>query len=122
MDPVLEPTEVELLCIPCLHSTVHTVTYMDRRLVSLECEECHHRTEMGEGGTANQTTHRITLRDMERLYTEEFLHRILTKPQRITQELEEDLSLFLATLPLRMVTKPYRVMKEILRHEDRSDS
>jgi hypothetical protein len=98
-----------------MQTTVHTVTYSDQRLASLECESCHHRTEVGEGANNLQ---KVTLRDIERLYTDEFLQRILSKPQRITHELEEDLSLFLATLPLRLVTKPYRVIKEILRYEE----
>ncbi|PSR32560.1 MAG: bh protein [Sulfobacillus benefaciens] len=115
---MIEPTKVELLCIPCMHSTGHTVTYRDRRLVSLECDVCHHRTELGEGVPRENTEHKVTLHEIERLYTEDFLQRILSKPQRMTRELEEDLSLFLATVPLRLVTKPYRVLKEVLRPDE----
>ncbi len=122
MKRVSEPTNVELLCIPCMHTAVHTLTYVDRHLVALECQECHHRVEMREVGSDDVIPHQISLNDMERLYTEEFLRRILTKPQRITQEWKDDLSLLLVTLPLRLITKPYRLLREILRSEDHSDS
>ncbi len=125
MGQVSEPTKVELLCIPCMHATQHTITYVNRRLVSLECDDCHHRVEVGEGTdahTADETrAHRVSLLEIEQLYTAEFLHRILTKPHRMGEQLQEDLSLFLVTLPLRLITKPYRLMKEVLRHEDHGD-
>ena len=118
MDWGPEPTQVELLCTSCMETTVHTLTYSNRHLVSIECEKCHRRTEMGEGFSDNVASHKITFYDIERLDTEEFMQRILTKPQRMTRELEQDLSLFLVTLPLRMITKPYRIMREVLRPDD----
>ncbi len=121
-----EPTDVDLLCTPCMMTTSHTITYVDGRLASIECENCHRRVEVHEqeptqGNQAGPASHHITLSGIHQIYSADFAQRILTKPHRIGEQLQEDLSLFLITLPLRLITKPYRLTKEILRHDDSCD-
>jgi len=41
------------------------------------------------------------------------VERILTKPYRMTKELEEDLTKFILSLPIRIITKPYRIAREV---------
>lgn len=118
-----ETTNVDLLCTPCMMTTSHIITYVHGQLASIECEHCHrkvevHEQELSHEGKGAAGFHRISLSGIHKIYTTEFAQRILTKPHRIGEQLQEDLSLFLMTLPLRLVTKPYRLTKEILRHDD----
>jgi len=46
------------------------------------------------------------------LYGEQLIERILTKPQRLTEEYRRDLFEFFSTIPFRIITKPYRMLKE----------
>lgn len=46
-------------------------------------------------------------------YALDFIERILTKPYRMTAELERDLTKFILSLPIRIITKPYRIAKEV---------
>ena len=46
-------------------------------------------------------------------YAVDFIERILTKPYRMTRELEKDLTKFILSLPIRIITKPYRIAKEV---------
>ena len=41
------------------------------------------------------------------------MKRILTKPYRMTEELEKDITKFIISLPIRIITKPYRIAKEV---------
>ena len=47
-----------------------------------------------------------------KFYTSKVLKRLLTKPERITEELREDMSSLLVSLPFRIASKPYRMAKE----------
>ncbi|MDC3424576.1 bh protein [Aquibacillus sp. 3ASR75-11] len=91
--------ESELFCIHCLDETVHKITYINDQITKVECEECHSVLEL-----------RVDL--MKEFFRESY-NRIATKPSRITKEYKEDLSHFLLKLPIRIMTKPYRVAKDI---------
>lgn len=109
--------DVELLCVQCLSLTDHSLTYQNGYLVSLECQQCGRRVEIAPVQLASGSTdvHHISRSHLDQLYHREFLRRILTKPARMEKELQEDLSVFLLTLPLRLLTKPYRLVFEALR-------
>jgi hypothetical protein len=42
------------------------------------------------------------------------LDRILTKPHRITEEMRKDLTIFITSLPIRIMTKPIRLARELM--------
>lgn len=46
-------------------------------------------------------------------YGEDLVKRVLTKPRRITDEYQKDLIHFVSNIPFRIITKPYRIMKEL---------
>ncbi len=119
MDP---PEEVELLCIICGANTVHTLQYKADQLTVIECTECHRRVEVCHEPSCSEdhhAAHAQTVRhdEMSSLYRADFLKRVLTKPRRMEEELREDLTLFMATLPLRLITKPYRLLRDVLNHQ-----
>nr|WP_240795396.1 bh protein [Aquibacillus halophilus] len=79
--------------------TVHKITYVNNQITKVECEECHNILEI-----------RVDI--MNELFKESY-NRVATKPSRVTKEYREDLSHFLFSLPIRVMTKPYRVAKDI---------
>lgn len=92
--------ETELFCIHCGRDTPHTVHYVGQQISRISCGECGQTLAL----------------DPERMlehYASEFVHRLLTKPARMTEELRRDLSRFLISLPVRVVTKPVRVAREL---------
>ena len=42
----------------------------------------------------------------------------MSKPKRMTKEMEADLNGFLRSLPYRVITKPYRVYKEFSEEDE----
>ncbi|TBL81677.1 bh protein [Paenibacillus thalictri] len=90
--------EAELYCLPCRGETVHTIVYINNKLSKIECQACHH-------------LHVISINVKEELY-HEILERIISKPTRMSKEYKADLTLFLKSLPIRMLSKPFRVYKE----------
>lgn len=83
-----------LFCIHCNEETEHKVTYVNNEISRIECNQCHHIIKLN-----------VDL--MKEFYREVFDH-IATKPSRMTEEYKKDLSQFLFSLPIRVVTKPYR--------------
>ena len=57
-------------------------------------------------------------------YTTDFIDRVLTKPQRLTEEIKRDLSQFLKSIPIRILTKPYRIAREIgdILHQEKDEN
>jgi hypothetical protein len=91
--------EADLFCIHCEEEVPHKLIYINDRLSRIECEVCHRVVELSL--------------DIKREAMKELYERISTKPARITHEYKEDLSHFLVTFPLRVVSKPFRLLKEI---------
>jgi hypothetical protein len=91
--------EVKLLCSVCEKETIHTITYKNNLIEHIVCDVCKNG---------------ITL-DADKIkqsYGAEFAKRILTKPSRMSEEMQQDLRKFLLSMPARIMTKPYRVIKE----------
>ncbi|QDP41320.1 bh protein [Radiobacillus deserti] len=91
--------ETELFCIHCEDDTLHLITYLNDVITKVECEDCQNGIEL-----------RVNV--MEEFYKESY-HRIASKPARITNEYREDLSHFLFSLPIRVITKPYRLVQDL---------
>lgn len=90
-----------LLCLHCDKPTEHVITYTGEKLSSITCREC---------GTSLSVDRK---RLGERMAAEA-VERILTKPKRMTEEMRKDLAGFIASLPIRIVTKPYRMAREVI--------
>ena len=71
-----------------------------KTLKSIKCAECGSEIEIRREKLIGN-------------YAVDFIERILTKPYRMTRELEKDLTKFILSLPIRIITKPYRIAKEV---------
>ncbi|AYO30906.1 MAG: hypothetical protein PWR06_2126 [Thermoanaerobacteraceae bacterium] len=92
--------EAELFCLHCNKDTPHTATYVGNTLKSIKCTQCGNEIEIKREKLLGN-------------YAVDFIERILTKPYRMTKELEEDIKKFILSLPIRIITKPYRIAKEV---------
>lgn len=92
--------KAELFCLYCNKDTPHIVTYAGNVLKSIKCKECGNEIEIRRDKLIEN-------------YAVDFIERILTKPYRMTRELEEDITKFILSLPIRIITKPYRLVKEV---------
>jgi hypothetical protein len=89
--------EANLYCTHCKDETPHVIMYINGKIKGVECEEC-------------QRSVGVRVDVMKEFYKEVY-ERISTKPSRITHEYKEDLSRFLSSLPTRVISKPYRLMR-----------
>lgn len=89
-----------LFCLHCNKDTEHTITYAGDIIKSIKCEECGTELELNRENIIKE-------------YTGDFIERVLTKPHRMTKELEKDIGEFLFSLPIRIITKPYRLFEEV---------
>lgn len=90
--------EATLFCIKCMDDTLHEVTYVNKILYEIRCEECN---KLHSRGTAIQ----------RELYLN-YMERVMSKPKRVKDEAGDNLTHFLVSLPYRMMSKPYRTYKE----------
>ncbi|MFZ7121480.1 MAG: bh protein [Eubacteriaceae bacterium] len=88
-----------LYCIHCNEETNHTIQYKNNHINQIRCKKCGIEVKIDQDY-------------VQKHFKEEFIHRVLTKPVRITKEMEKDLTGFLKSFPYRVVTKPFRVYKE----------
>ncbi len=89
-----------LFCIECNENTNHTITYRNEKIENIKCNQC---------GREIKIDHEY----IQRNFKEDIVERVLSKPSRMTKEMEEDITLFITSLPFRVISKPYRLMKEI---------
>ena len=119
------PLEVELFCLECRRETVHRVLYRAGELYRVECTECGRRVDIepvfdvepSEPAAGERPGERISRAELASQYTDAFLRRVLSKPRRMTDEMRADLTAFLLSLPLRILTKPYRLLEEALKKD-----
>ncbi|MBD1383501.1 bh protein [Metabacillus arenae] len=91
--------EANLFCIHCNDETPHMIIYINNEITKIECEDCRHIVELKV--------------DIMKEFYKEIYERVSTKPSRITQEYKKDLNMFLSRLPIRVVSKPYRLIREL---------
>lgn len=91
--------DVSLYCSRCHDETLHRVQYLNDKIHSTECTNCHRKIEMN-------------LNPTRELY-KEIYKRITSKPTRLTEEYKADLSKFITEFPKRVLTKPYRLMRYV---------
>ncbi|MCM3570403.1 bh protein [Neobacillus mesonae] len=87
--------DAALYCSRCHDKTLHQVEYLNNKIYSIECTNCHHKivSEMNP---------------MRELYKEVY-KRVTSKPTRLTKEYKEGSTHFLGQLPKRVLSKPYRL-------------
>lgn len=95
-----EDINTTLFCLHCEKETPHVITYTGDYVRKIRCNLCN--TEI-----------KIDKDKILKFYTSKALKRLLTKPERLTEELRKDLSSLLVSLPFRIASKPYRMAKEI---------
>ena len=88
-----------LFCVNCEKETQHEIEYRNDQIDKITCQTCHIQVKLNQ-------------EFVNAHYKEEFVARVLSKPSRMTKEMEADLSGFLKSLPQRVISKPYRVYKE----------
>ncbi len=91
--------KVDLLCNTCNEETPHTITYNDNIIEQIVCDCCHYGIVV----------------DVEKIKQNagtDLVKRVVTKPARMTEEIKKDLGLFLKSMPVRILSKPYRMMTE----------
>ncbi len=93
--------DTELFCLHCDRETSHTIVYMQKYIHRIVCNECG--TEIA-----------IDRKKIIETYTSDVIDRVLTKPRRITEEMRKDLTVFITSLPIRIITKPIKMAKEIM--------
>lgn len=91
--------EAGLYCLHCREEVNHEITYINDQIKSIRCLECNKTKEL-----------KI---DMKKEIYNEVYERILTKPTRMTEEYRKDLSHLLFSLPVRVIKKPYQVLKDV---------
>jgi hypothetical protein len=91
--------DADLYCSHCHDETLHRVQYLNDKLHSTECTNCHRKIKM-------------EMNPMRELYKEVY-KRITSKPTRLTKEYKEDLSKFIEGIPKRVISKPYRLIKYV---------
>jgi len=93
--------ETQLFCLHCHKETLHTVIYRGKYLNKIRCEEC--KTEIA-----------LDRKKILETCTADTIERIFTKPHRMTEEMRKDITHFMISLPIRIITKPVRLAKEFM--------
>jgi len=91
--------QTELYCINCKEDTVHEITYVGENIEKIACKKCESELHINEELILSA-------------YAGDVFQRIRTKPDRISEEIKQDLGKFLCSIPIRLITKPYRMVKE----------
>ncbi|XJZ26671.1 bh protein [Bacillota bacterium Lsc_1132] len=91
--------DVALYCSHCHDETLHRVLYLNSKIYSTECTNCHRKVMM-------------EINPVRELYKEIYI-RVTSKPTRLTKEYKEDLNKFIGGLPKRVLSKPYRLKKYV---------
>ncbi len=92
--------QCDFYCNGCQQEGPHYLVYSNNVLIHSECLNCGRVVPFSEETLLS-------------LYAKDIVQRILTKPQRLNQELKRDLRHAILSLPVRVITKPYRMVKEV---------
>lgn len=92
--------EVDFLCSKCGQEGPHILVYNNDTLIRSECQNCGWEVNFCEESLLT-------------IYAKDVVKRILTKPKRMNSELKLDLKHAMQTLPIRIASKPHRIVKEV---------
>ncbi len=94
--------KVYLYCNHCAGETLHEIHYINDMIDKINCVTCN-------------TTSQKSDSEIQNLLLGELMTRIASKPERIRNELKDSFWEFTISISLRVVTKPYRFTKEIIK-------
>ncbi|RKD76193.1 hypothetical protein ATL39_0406 [Sinobaca qinghaiensis] len=89
----------DLFCESCKEEVPHRIEYVNNEISTITCEVCDRNIQIN--------------RDMMKEFYEEIYERVSSKPHRITEEYKQDLNHFITGFPFRIVSKPYRLIKDM---------
>lgn len=92
--------EAILYCLHCKEETKHIIIYENKIIKKIKCQKCKIELE-------------INKENIKEKYANEYIEKILIEPQKITDEIQKNLCNFLLSLPIRIMVKPYKLIKEI---------
>lgn len=92
--------DTEIFCLLCNESTKHKMYYYNNTMYYSKCDQCGLKIEF------------VSLVISVSNYQEEIVHRVFTKPERLLEELNKNGPKLFYAIPLRIVTKPYRIFRE----------
>lgn len=98
---MVKQTKTSLVCSWCFSEASTIVTYVGDFIAKIECENCKHVFEV-----PRTVLYSHLISDWER--------RGFTKPVRLAREIRQDPSRFVVGLPLRVMSKPLRMAKELI--------
>jgi len=96
----MKDTKTSLVCSHCFKDSSVKITYLKNSTVKLTCENCGY-------------TVRISSEAASHFSFTEWGYRLLTKPARTALEVKRDSLNFISTFPLRVITKPIRIAREL---------
>jgi hypothetical protein len=91
---------VELGCLNCVRETQHEIRYVAGLLHRAECLRCGQRWD-------------VSHRHLTDRYFRKVPGRILSKPGRLAREARRQPIAFVLGMPVRLVSKPARVVGEV---------
>jgi hypothetical protein len=97
---MLEKVDTTLYCLNCSEETEHKILYLDNEIKTIECQHCH-------------KTSGIDKKELLKLYTLDSVEHILTEPFKLNEIIKKQGPKFLYSFSRRILSKPYRVMKDI---------
>ena len=96
----MEDIKTSLVCSHCFKESPVKITYLENSMIKLTCERCGYTVKISQRLTPD-----FSLIKWER--------RLITKPVRMALEAKKDSLSFISTLPLRVMTKPLRIVREL---------
>jgi hypothetical protein len=92
---------IDLLLQKSDYVTTHRVIYLNETIIEVECESCHKKI--------------INKKNVEKEFYEEFCKKIIEKPAKMKDECLTHPIPFFSTFPLCVISKPYRLMRDLER-------
>ena len=89
----------DLFCETCNEETVHVITYAGQKIIKIYCTNCHKEFHASKEAALAA-------------YTDEVMHRIRTKPERVKEEIKSAPVKSVISMPGRLITKIFRIEKE----------
>ncbi|MBE0478400.1 hypothetical protein IBX65_04685 [Candidatus Aerophobetes bacterium] len=96
----MKDIQTSLICSHCLKEAPVKITYLGNSMVKVTCKSCGY-------------TIKISPTPSSCISSVKWEHRLLTKPIRLALEMKTDSLHFISTFPLRVITKPLRIVREL---------
>jgi len=96
----MEKVNTVLYCVKCDEETPHTIIYINDEIQRIKCNKCG-------------SVHGINKKELLEHYTVDTVEHILTEPFKLSKQLREKKFSIITSLPKRLFTKPFRMVKEI---------